>query len=66
VETTQYSGYKYGRTMDYDYVGKTTGSVGMWMIRSNHEKATGGPFFRSLVRRGSDDGEDLYDIYRYK
>jgi rhamnogalacturonan endolyase len=37
----------------------------MWMIRSNHEKASGGPFFRSLVRRGSPDGEDLYDIYHY-
>ncbi|KAH8682255.1 rhamnogalacturonan lyase [Xylariales sp. PMI_506] len=60
-----YCGNSYGRTIDYDYVGKTTGSVGMWMIRSNHEKATGGPFFRSLVRRGSDDGEDLYDIYHY-
>jgi rhamnogalacturonan endolyase len=35
------------------------------MIRSNHEKASGGPFFRSLLRRGSSTGEDLYDIYYY-
>jgi rhamnogalacturonan endolyase len=35
------------------------------MIRSNHEKASGGPFFRSLLRRGSSTGEDLYDIYFY-
>ncbi|CAN8104164.1 unnamed protein product [Discula destructiva] len=60
-----YSGYEYGRTMDYDYVGKTNGDVGMWIIRSNHEKASGGPFFRSLLRRGSDAGEDLYEIYYY-
>lgn len=35
------------------------------MIRSNHEKASGGPFFRSLQRRADADGEDLYDIYYY-
>jgi rhamnogalacturonan endolyase len=35
------------------------------MIRSNHEKASGGPFFRSLVRRGGVGGPDLYDIYHY-
>ncbi|OLN84356.1 putative rhamnogalacturonase 1 [Colletotrichum chlorophyti] len=33
--------------------------------RSNHEKASGGPFFRSLVRRADQNGEDLYDIYYY-
>ncbi|KAK1706006.1 rhamnogalacturonan lyase [Colletotrichum lupini] len=33
--------------------------------RSNHEKASGGPFFRSLVRRADPTGEDLYDIYYY-
>lgn len=37
----------------------------MWIIRSNHEKASAGPFFRSLLRRGSDGGEDLYEIYYY-
>ncbi len=60
-----YSGYKYGRTIDYDYVGYTNNNVGMYMIRSNHEKASGGPFFRSLVRRGGSGGPDLYDIYHY-
>ena len=60
-----YSGKLYGRTMDYDWVGYTNKNVGMYMIRSNHEKASGGPFFRSLVRRGGDGGPDLYDIYQY-
>ncbi|KAK1146208.1 hypothetical protein N8T08_003298 [Aspergillus melleus] len=50
---------------DVDYVGKTTGSVGVWLIRSNHEKASGGPFFRSLVRGCTTIAEDLYDIYFY-
>lgn len=35
------------------------------MIRSNHEKASGGPFFRCLQRRADASGEDLYDIYYY-
>lgn len=60
-----YSGYKYGRTMDYDYVDYNNANVGMYLIRSNHEKASGGPFFRSLIRRGGAGGPDLYDIYHY-
>lgn len=48
-----------------DYVGKSSNGVGMWMIRSNHEKASGGPFYRCLQRRADSGGEDLYDIYWY-
>lgn len=66
TKSKHYQGLNYGRTIDYDYVGKQTNDgVGMWMVRCNHEKASGGPFFRSLVRRGSPTGEDLYDIYYY-
>ncbi|KAH9897098.1 Rhamnogalacturonase B, N-terminal-domain-containing protein [Xylariomycetidae sp. FL2044] len=60
-----YSGKMYGRTMDYDYVSYSNANVGMYLIRSNHEKASGGPFFRSLIRRGGSGGPDLYDIYHY-
>ncbi|KAJ4357701.1 uncharacterized protein N0V89_002277 [Didymosphaeria variabile] len=59
-----YTGLKYGRTVDYDYVGYTKSGVGAFMIRCNREKASGGPFFRSLQRRGG-GGVDLYDIYWY-
>lgn len=48
-----------------DYVGKSSSAAGIWMIRSNHEKASGGPFFRSLQRRADASSEDLYDIYYY-
>ncbi|CUS09379.1 unnamed protein product [Tuber aestivum] len=65
TKSKHYQGSNYGRVMDFDYVGKTTGSVGVWLIRSNHEKASGGPFFRSLVRRCASDGEDLYEILFY-
>jgi rhamnogalacturonan endolyase len=60
-----YSGLKHGRTIDYDYVGYTNAKVGMYLVRSSHEKASNGPFFRSLVRRGGSGGPGLYDIYNY-
>lgn len=53
------------RTIDYDYVGKATSTVGIWLIRSNHEKASGGPFFRSLLRGCTTVAEDLYEILYY-
>ncbi|MEU5312770.1 rhamnogalacturonan lyase B N-terminal domain-containing protein [Streptomyces sp. NPDC021562] len=57
--------YAKRRVMDYDYIGWTTGSVGLWIVRSNHEKASGGPFYRSLLRHQSADGGGLYEILYY-
>ncbi|MFI6038924.1 rhamnogalacturonan lyase B N-terminal domain-containing protein [Streptomyces sp. NPDC051315] len=53
------------RVMDYDYIGWTAGGVGLWIVRSNHEKASGGPFYRSLLRHQSADGGGLYEILYY-
>ncbi|MGW7042576.1 rhamnogalacturonan lyase B N-terminal domain-containing protein [Streptomyces avermitilis] len=53
------------RVVDYDYIGWSTGAVGLWMVRSNHEKASGGPFYRSLLRHQSADGGGLYEILYY-
>jgi rhamnogalacturonan endolyase len=53
------------RVIDYDHVGWTTGRVGLWVVRSNHEKASGGPFYRSLLRHQSADGGGLYEILYY-
>ncbi|MFE4815303.1 rhamnogalacturonan lyase B N-terminal domain-containing protein [Streptomyces sp. NPDC056704] len=53
------------RVIDYNYIGWTTGSVGLWFVRSNHEKASGGPFYRSLLRHQSADGGGLYEILYY-
>ncbi|MGW1756775.1 rhamnogalacturonan lyase B N-terminal domain-containing protein [Streptomyces mirabilis] len=53
------------RVIDYNYLGWTTGSVGLWIVRSNHEKASGGPFYRSLLRHQSADGGGLYEILYY-
>ncbi|MFE7440145.1 rhamnogalacturonan lyase B N-terminal domain-containing protein [Streptomyces chartreusis] len=53
------------RVMDYDHIGWTGGGVGLWIVRSNHEKASGGPFYRSLLRHQSADGGGLYEILYY-
>ncbi|MFJ8062239.1 rhamnogalacturonan lyase B N-terminal domain-containing protein [Streptomyces sp. NPDC096142] len=57
--------YAKNRVIDYDYVGWSTGGVGLWVVRSNHEKASGGPFYRSLLRHQSADGGGLYEILYY-
>ncbi|MEU5597749.1 rhamnogalacturonan lyase B N-terminal domain-containing protein [Streptomyces sp. NPDC020298] len=57
--------YSKQRVMDYDYVGWSAGGVGLWIVRSNHEKASGGPFYRSLLRHQSADGGGLYEILYY-
>ncbi|MEU8653444.1 rhamnogalacturonan lyase B N-terminal domain-containing protein [Streptomyces sp. NPDC048737] len=57
--------YARRRVMDYDHVGWSAGGVGLWIVRSNHEKASGGPFYRSLLRHQSADGGGLYEILHY-
>ncbi|WP_328366953.1 polysaccharide lyase family protein [Streptomyces sp. NBC_00445] len=63
--TTHSKHYSGMRVIDYDHVGFTTGSVGLWLVRSNHEKASGGPFYRSLLRHSNDLGVGLYEILHY-
>ncbi|MFF5496845.1 rhamnogalacturonan lyase B N-terminal domain-containing protein [Streptomyces aquilus] len=53
------------RVIDYDYIGWSANGVGLWIVRSNHEKASGGPFYRSLLRHQSADGGGLYEILHY-
>ncbi|MFG2784558.1 rhamnogalacturonan lyase B N-terminal domain-containing protein [Streptomyces prunicolor] len=63
--TTRSKHYSGKRTIDYDHVGFTTGAVGLWVVRSNHEKASGGPFYRSLLRHSNEGGAGLYEILHY-
>ncbi|WLW51322.1 rhamnogalacturonan lyase B N-terminal domain-containing protein [Streptomyces sp. YU58] len=53
------------RVMDYTHIGWSANGVGLWIVRSNHEKAAGGPFYRSLLRHQSADGGGLYEILHY-
>ncbi|MDX3450641.1 rhamnogalacturonan lyase B N-terminal domain-containing protein [Streptomyces sp. ME02-8801-2C] len=63
--TTHSKHYSGKRVIDYDHIGFTTGSVGLWIVPSNHEKASGGPFYRSLLRHSNDKGAGLYEILHY-
>ncbi|MFF4351901.1 rhamnogalacturonan lyase B N-terminal domain-containing protein [Streptomyces sp. NPDC001530] len=63
--TTHSKHYSGKRTLDYDYIGFTTGSAALWLVRSHHEKASGGPFYRSLLRHSNDKGAGLYEILHY-
>ena len=63
--TTRSKHYSNQRVIDYDHVGWSDGKVGMWMVRGNHEKASGGPFYRSLMRHHYKDGAGLYEILYY-
>lgn len=63
--TTHSKHYSGKRTIDYDYIGFSTGSAALWLVRSNHEKASGGPFYRSLLRHSNDKGAGLYEILHY-
>ena len=63
--TTRSKHYSGKRVMDYDHIGFTTGSAGVWLVRSNHEKASGGPFYRSLLRHMNSTSAALYEILHY-
>jgi rhamnogalacturonan endolyase len=63
--TTHSKHFSGKRVIDYDHIGFTTGSVGLYLVRSNHEKASGGPFYRSLLRHSNEGGAALYEILHY-
>ncbi|MFM9611234.1 rhamnogalacturonan lyase B N-terminal domain-containing protein [Streptomyces niveiscabiei] len=63
--TTHSKHYSGKRVVDYDYVGFKGADSALWMVRSNHEKASGGPFYRSLLRHSNELGAGLYEILHY-
>jgi len=63
--TTHSKHYSGKRVADYDCVGFKGADSALWMVRSNHEKASGGPFYRSLLRHSNDLGAGLYEILHY-
>ncbi|QRN94927.1 hypothetical protein JRI60_38370 [Archangium violaceum] len=62
--TTRSKHYSNQRIIDYSYTGATGNGVGVFMIRSNHEGGSGGPFYRSLINQCGDD-QELYEIVNY-
>jgi len=62
--TTRSKHYSNGRLMDWAYTGATGDNVGVFMVRSNHEGDSGGPFYRSLINQCGTD-QEIYEIINY-
>jgi len=60
--TTRSKHYSNMRLKDWSYIGATGTNVGAWMLRSNHEGDSGGPFYRSLLNQCGGDQEITYII----
>ncbi len=60
--TTRSKHYSNMRLIDWSYIGATGADVGMWIVRSNHEGDSGGPFYRSLLNQCGTDQEITYII----
>src|SRR6185436_5684066 len=58
--TTRSKHYSNMRLKDWSYIGAAGPNVGMWMVRSNHEGDSGGPFYRSLLNQCGTDQEITY------
>ena len=58
--TTRSKHYSNMRLKDWSHIGATGPNVGVWMVRSNHEGDSGGPFYRSLLNQCSSDQEITY------
>jgi rhamnogalacturonan endolyase len=60
--TTRSKHYSNMRLIDWSYIGATGADVGVWIVRSNHEGDSGGPFYRSLLNQCGTDQEITYII----
>src|SRR6185503_5596803 len=58
--TTRSKHYSNMRLKDWSYIGATGSNVGLWIVRSNHEGDSGGPFYRSLLNQCGSDQEITY------
>lgn len=74
IEASDVFGYANGQTrskhysdhrlMDFAYTGATGTNVGVFMVRSNHEGGSGGPFYRTIDNQCGDD-QEIYEIVNY-
>jgi rhamnogalacturonan endolyase len=58
--TTRSKHYSNMRLKDWAHIGATGANVGVWIVRSNHEGDSGGPFYRSLLNQCGSDQEITY------
>ncbi|KQV81085.1 hypothetical protein ASD15_12595 [Massilia sp. Root351] len=53
------------RLKDWQYIGATSASAGMWVVRDNNEGNSGGPFYRSLLNQATATNQELTYIVNY-
>lgn len=59
--------YSNHRQMDWSYTGAINNQatmVGVWMVKSNHEGDSGGPFYRCLINQNGSD-QEIYETVNY-
>ena len=57
--------YSNMRLKDWQYIGATSASAGVWIVRDNNEGNSGGPFYRSLLNQTTSTSQELTYIVNY-
>ena len=57
--------YANRRLKDWEFVGGSSASAGIWFWRDNNEGGSGGPFYRSLLQQITDTTNELTYIVNY-
>lgn len=57
--------YSNMRLKDWRYIGATSATAGLWIVRDNHEGGSGGPFYRSLLNQGTSTNQEITYIINY-
>lgn len=57
--------YSNMRLKDWQYIGATSATAGMWVVRDNNEGNSGGPFYRSLLNQATATNQELTYIVNY-
>lgn len=53
------------RLKDWRYIGATSASAGLWIVRDNQEGGSGGPFYRSLLNQATTTNQEITYIINY-
>ena len=57
--------YSNMRLKDWRFIGASSDSTGIWIVRDDHEGGSGGPFYRSLINQGSASNQEITYIVNY-
>ncbi|WP_426209184.1 rhamnogalacturonan lyase B N-terminal domain-containing protein [Massilia sp. TWP1-3-3] len=57
--------YSNMRLKDWKYIGATSNTAGVWIVRDNQEGGSGGPFYRSLLNQATSTNQEITYIVNY-